>query len=117
MKKKKIKHIAIDFDGTLTSCPTSYPEPGKQKWIHKLILKWIMRQQKKGVYIIINTLREGRDLILVKQWCYLQGFYPSAFNANDPILTEKWGYSRKIAAGIYIDDRNIGLFGFILRRF
>lgn len=116
--RRKIELIAVDFDGTLTSNPKElYPEIGKQKWVHKLVMKWIKYQQNKGVYIILNTLREEDALLNAVLWCWRQDFYPNNVNDNDPKQEAKWGYSRKIAADRYIDDRNVGIIGWILRIF
>lgn len=114
----KYKYIAVDFDGTLTSASQHFPVPGEQKWIHKLLLWWLKRQQKHGSIVIINTLRERTkgSVQQIEEWCALHDFYPEYINENATELIEKWGDSRKIAADIYIDDRNIGLLGWILRK-
>lgn len=109
------KVISVDFDGTL--CTSNYPYTGKQKWIHKLLLKWILRQQKKGTIIILNTLRTD-SIILSRaiEWCNTKGFYPDYINENAVQNIDKFGDSRKIGADLHIDDKNIGIFGWILRK-
>lgn len=117
-KKCKYAHIAVDFDGTLVAGSANFPEPGPQKWIHKIILWWVKRQQTRGSIIIINTLRESSKGTLqhVEHWCQEHDFYPDYYNENDTKLIAIWGDSRKIAADRYLDDRNIGLLGWLLRR-
>lgn len=115
---KKYGQIATDFDGTLTSASPKFPEVGEQKWIHKLVLRWLKAHQKRGTIIIINTLRERSkgSLHQVEEWCAAHDFQPDYINENVPELIEIWGESRKIAADVYIDDRNIGLIGWLLRK-
>lgn len=118
MRKKRFDIIAVDFDGTLTSAPVDWPTPGPQKWIHKIVLWWIKRHQARGSKIIINTLREdSKDaLFYVYDWCAENNFTPDYINENDPEGVQRWGESRKIAADVYIDDRNIGFLGWALRK-
>lgn len=113
-EKKKSKIIGIDFDGVF--CQERYPEIGKQKWIHKLILWWIKRKQEQGNTIILVTCREGETLITAEKWLYTKGFTPNWSNENAPWLIEQYSDCRKISCDLYIDDKNIGLFGWLLRR-
>jgi len=114
----KYGYIAVDFDGTLTAASPKFPLPGEQKWIHKLILRWVKKHQKRGSIIILNTLREYEkgSLQPAVEWCTSRDFHPNYINENSADLIEIWGDSRKIAADIYIDDRNIGLLGWLLRK-
>lgn len=112
-----MKYIALDFDGTL--CRNAWPEIGEPAWIHKLALWYIKRRQEKGDIIILNTLRTDPKLI-DKAVSFLEGkgFKPDFVNENDPKLIKqygKYGDARKIGADVYIDDRNIGLIGWLLR--
>lgn len=118
MRKKRYDIIAVDFDGTLTSAPVRWPEPGPQKWIHKLVLAWVKSHQARGTKIIINTLREDSKNALqhVRDWCVEHSFTPDYINENEPSGIARWGESRKIAADVYLDDRNFGFLGWLLRR-
>jgi len=109
------KIIAVDFDGTL--CVSNYPNISKkQRWIHKLILRFIIKKQKQGCIIILNTLREkDKGLQEAVNWLQTLGFYPDYINSNYPPNIFKYGESRKIGCTLNIDDRNIGFFGWLLR--
>ena len=109
--------LSIDFDGTL--CCTAYPNIGKRKLIHKLIGHYVRYKYNKGWIVIVNTLREYENNTLEQAlnamanwsipWHYV--------NENYPPDTEKYGVdSRKIGAQLNIDDKNIGFFGWLLRR-
>ena len=110
----KKQYIAVDFDGTLATM--NYPKAGKRLWIHKLIMWYCKDQQKKGVKIILNTLRKTENLEWAVNWCHEHDFYPDLVNENPPERIAKYGDSRKIGADLFIDDRNIGLFGWFLRK-
>ena len=120
------KIIGIDFDDCL--CINAFPDIQKaeQKWIHKLILWWIKRQQEKGAWIILCTCREDYYYITDKEKetpylrqaiIYLQnkGFVPNSFNENTPWNIQHYGDCRKISVDLMIDDNNPGLIGWILR--
>lgn len=107
----KYNYIAVDFDGTLCSIS------GKQRLVHKLVLLYIKYHQKKGTIIILNTLRKGAILQAALKWLKEKEFTPNLVNENCQRLIAKWGDSRKIAADLYIDDRNIGPIGWLLRTF
>lgn len=116
----KINSIAVDFDGTL--CTAAYPEVGKRYWIHKLVAGYVRWMHKRGCIIIINTLRDvENDLVGKKPYldCILSlhkwGIQYHYINMNIPEATANYGYARKINADRYIDDRNIGLIGWLLR--
>ncbi len=114
-----MKRIAVDFDGTLARSWSLNPGEGSQNIFQKAVLAYMMKKQKQGVVIILNTLRTEPDR-LQKALDFLRkkGFVPDFVNENDPASIA--GYSndsRKIDADIYIDDRNIGLIGWLLRSF
>ena len=112
IKGKLRKVIAVDFDRTLAM---GYPKPRYQTLLNKLILWYCRINQKLGNIVILNTLRHGEALDEALK--YLKGldFHPDYTNRNTVEGTNKWGYARKIACDVNIDDRNIGLLGFILR--
>ena len=115
--------LSIDFDGTL--CYNSWPDVSnsKQAWIHKLICWYVRNMARKGWQITLNTLREDPPM---KETYYLsdaivyareRGIEFDYINENPDWMTEKYGPSRKVSADRYLDDRNIGFLGWILRRY
>ena len=94
--------IGVDFDGTLAK--TNFPEIIKP---NKRIIRWVKRRKKKGWCIILNTCRHDKPLEEAVEWCKSQGLIFDYVNENAPWLIEKYGDTRKIAADIYIDDKNI----------
>ena len=90
----------------------------KQKLIHKLIAIMLEENINKG-WIILNTMREnGKGLEEAKQTCIEKFKIPiDLYNENFQPDIEKWGESRKIGAQLSIDDTQIGLIGWLLRRF
>ena len=100
------KTIGVDFDGTITSRDTVSANeiPIPRKNAVNIINKWV----DEGYIVIINTLRG------VEPWesacrAYLDklGIKYSYFNENAVERIEVFGDVRKIAADIYIDDRNL----------
>jgi len=109
--------IAVDFDGTL--CEPQWPYIGEQRSIHKLIMWWVKHRQKKGDIVILNTCRivENGTLPRALKWLKNHGLAPDFVNENDPKLIATFGDCRKISADRYIDDLNVGLLGWLLRRY
>lgn len=112
--------IAVDFDGVL--CCSPYPKANRQNWLNKIVLKYLRYRQKKGDAIVIWTCRTDDrrigDSSLGKARLFLRklDFYPDAFNENILERTEYYGVSsRKISADRYIDDRNVGVLGWLFR--
>ena len=94
--------IAVDFDGTLAK--TEYPtiiEP-----IQKVI-DFIKHQKSIGNVIILNTCRHDERLNNAVEWCGNQGIEFDYVNENAKELIDLYGDCRKIAADIYIDDKNM----------
>ena len=96
--------IAVDFDGTIVE--HAYPEIGKPipmalKILHKL-------REEEHHKLILWTMREGRLLQEAVEYCEKNGVYFYAHNKNYPEEDIQNGSPRKIAADLFIDDRNIG---------
>jgi hypothetical protein len=107
--------IAVDFDGLL--CVSRYPFIGQTKLIHKLAIKWVKYRQRKGDIIILNTCREGQYLQDAVEYLAWFGLVPNFLNENDPNRINNFaGDCRKISADRYIDDKNVGLLGWIFRK-
>jgi hypothetical protein len=111
------KILLVDFDKTLGHTG-EFPKLEPPKLIHKMIAWYTKRKQRKGWYVILNTCREKGFLIsalkYVEDW---YGFTPDLMNENADWLISKYGNCRKISGTLSIDDTQIGLIGFLLRRF
>ena len=103
LKMKDERFIAVDFDGTLTSCD-SYPNIGRE---NPHAIRVIKKLKKDGCKIILNTCRQGKPLKEAVEWVKSKGVELYAVNDN-PWATEKWGGTdcKKVFAHVYIDDRN-----------
>ena len=103
MKKK----IAVDFDGTL--CDYAFPSIGEQNKEQKVLMDTLIKLRKDGHQIILWTNRGDNDdykvLSEAIEWCRLQGLEFDAVNENVPNQKKISGYSPKIMADYYIDDK------------
>jgi len=97
--------IAVDFDGTIVD--NNYPKIGKPKLF---AFETLLELQKKGHDLILWTYRSGSKLDEAVAFCKEKGLEFYAVNKNYPEEQEDERMSRKIAADIYIDDRNLGGF-------
>ena len=102
--------IAIDFDGTIVK--TKVDERKIVIKRNKLLAKKIINKLYNDHTIIINTLRvdKGKRKYLseAKKWLKKEGIKYHYINENSKEVVEGyWGDTRKIAADIYIDDKNI----------
>lgn len=96
--------IAVDFDGTIVE--HRYPAIGPEKPFAIDTLKYLCAQRHK---LILWTVREGELLDEAVAYCQRRGLEFYAVNKNYP--EEKpthEGYSRKLQADLFIDDRNLG---------
>ncbi len=97
--------IAVDFDGTIVE--HKYPRIGKD--IPFAIETLIRLQHEFHHQIILWTVREGALLQEAVEYCESRGL--QLYAANKDFSEEDInspGYSRKLKADIFIDDRNIG---------
>ena len=97
--------IAVDFDGTIVD--NKYPKIGKPKLF---AFETLLELQKKGHDLILWTYRSGSKLDEAVAFCKEHGLEFYAVNKNYPEEQEDDRMSRKIAADVYIDDRNLGGF-------
>lgn len=96
--------IAIDFDGTIVE--HKYPNIGKEIPFAIDTIKKLQKEQHK---IILWTVREGKLLKEAVDFCAERGLIFYAVNKDYPEETnEDKGYSRKLKADLFIDDRNLG---------
>lgn len=98
--------IAVDFDGTIVT--DAYPQIGKPQLFAFETLK---RLQNDGHRLILWTYRCGSKLNEAVAFCKENGIDFYAVNCSFPNEEFTGKESRKIAADLFIDDRNIG--GFI----
>lgn len=97
--------IAVDFDGTIVE--HRYPEIGEERPFAIETLKMLIRDRHQ---LILWSVREGKLLDDAVEWCRQRGVEFWAVNRDYPEETtdNNQGFSRKIKADIFIDDRNIG---------
>lgn len=101
--------IAVDFDGTL--CEYAFPNIGNQTDQQKQLLNLLISLKRKGHYLILWTNRGDNEklkcLSEAIEWCKKQGLEFDQINKNNPEKEAKKlsGYSPKILADYYIDDK------------
>ena len=96
--------IAVDFDGTIVE--HRYPAIGPEKPFAIDTLKYLCAQRHK---LILWTVREGELLDEAVAYCQRRGLEFYAINKNYPEEKPTHdGYSRKLQADLFIDDRNLG---------
>ena len=110
--------LAVDFDNTLFHTTLiNFPMIFHQKLIHKIVASYVRYKKKKGWTIILNTLREkGKGLEEALEACKIYNIPIDLVNENLQVDIDKWGDSRKIACTLSIDDTQVGLIGFLLRK-
>lgn len=91
--------IGIDFDGTLVSW--NFPLVGKDIGAAKVCRDLV----KKGVKIILYTMRDKEFLDDAVKWCKDNEIKLYGVNENP---SQTWSDSRKVHADIYIDDQALG---------
>ena len=96
--------IAVDFDGTIVR--HRYPKIGDEIPFATETLRLLLRDRHR---LILWTVREGKLLDEAIEWCRARGVEFYAVNRDFPEEdTTGSGFSRKIKADPFIDDRNFG---------
>ena len=96
--------IAIDFDGTIVE--HRYPKIGNEIPFATDTLKMLMKDHHR---LILWTVREGELLEEAIEWCRQRGVFFYSVNKNYPEEEKSHnGFSRKLKADLFIDDRNLG---------
>ena len=96
--------IAVDFDGTIVR--HRYPKIGDEIPFATETLRLLLRDRHR---LILWTVREGKLLDEAIEWCRARGVEFYAVNRDLPEEdTTGSGFSRKIKADLFIDDRNFG---------
>jgi hypothetical protein len=103
----KLLTIAVDFDGTL--CKYAFPGIGEQDDNHKQLMDILIKLQNQGHKLILWTNRgdneQYKSLTEAVEWCRSKGLEFDAINENLPTQKKLSGYSPKIMADYYIDDK------------
>ncbi len=96
--------IAVDFDGTIVE--HRYPEIGAERPFAIETLKMLLKDRHT---LILWSVREGALLEEAIDWCRERGVEFFATNKDYPEeqITDN-GFSRKLKADLFIDDRNLG---------
>jgi hypothetical protein len=105
MKKQLV--FAVDFDGTL--CNYAFPLIGKQTDHQIKLLNLLIKLQKRNHKIVLWTNRGDNEayksLSEAIEWCKSKGLVFDAINENVEGTFKLSGYSPKIMADYYIDDK------------
>lgn len=101
--------IAVDFDGTL--CEYAFPQIGIQSEEQKELMSVLIKLREEGHKLILWTNRGDNDqyksLTEAVDWCKQKGLEFDSINENLPNQKKLSGYSPKIMADYYIDDKAI----------
>lgn len=96
--------IAVDFDGTIVE--HRYPKIGEEIPLATETLKILAQERHK---LILWTVREGELLEEAIEWCRQRGVFFYSVNKDYPEEEKSHnGFSRKLKADLFIDDRNLG---------
>ena len=95
--------LGLDIDSTVVTheYPAMGEDLGAVPWL-KLAL-----EKNPNLRIMLNTMRDGDDLLLAKTWLEERGIPVWAMNQN-PTQTQ-WTSSPKPHAHLYVDDRAVGV--------
>ena len=95
--------IAVDFDGTIVE--HRYPKIGEEIPFATETLKILAQERHK---LILWTVREGELLEEAIEWCRQRGVFFYSVNKDYPEEEKSHnGFSRKLKADLFIDDRNL----------
>ena len=96
--------IAVDFDGTIVE--HRYPRIGEEIPFAIDTLKLLQQEKHR---LILWSVREGTLLEEAVEWCKARGLEFDAVNKDYPEEQKSHqGFSRKLKADLFIDDRNLG---------
>ena len=102
--KRAYKIIAVDFDGTIVE--HRYPRIGEEIPFAVDTLKLLQQEKHR---LILWSVREGALLDEAVEWCKARGLEFYAVNKDYPEEQKgHLGFSRKLKADMFIDDRNLG---------
>ena len=114
MKDNSKTIIAIDFDDTLFKT-INYPNELKPKW---RVINKVKKLINKGYCCCLWTCRSGDNLKIAVELCKSVGIGFEWVNENPDFAIKQFGNDcRKIGATYYIDDKNLNIIGFLIKRF
>lgn len=95
--------LGLDVDSTIVT--HEYPQMGEDLGA----VPWLKLAMEKypTLVIMLNTMRDGPDLLLAKTWLEERGIPVWALN-NHPTQS-RWTTSPKPYAHLYVDDRAVGV--------
>lgn len=111
-----LKILAVDFDNTLFHLDR-YPAGLRVRIGNRIIHALVRKYKKKGFYIIVNTCRHDEEIDRVETYLKYFEIPFDAINENHCEMNRKYGESRKIFCTRSLDDTQMGLTGFLLRKF
>lgn len=96
--------IAVDFDGTIVE--NEWPFIGTPR--REVIKLLVELRSVPEIRLILWTNRTRERLSEAVSFCRSEGIYFDAINTNLPEIVGKYGgYSRKISADMYLDDKAV----------
>ena len=96
--------IAVDVDGTIVE--HRYPRIGEEIPFAIDTLKLLQQEKHR---LILWSVREGALLDEAVEWCKARGLEFYAINKEYPeVQKDHQGFSWKLKADLFIDDRNLG---------
>lgn len=97
--------IAVDFDGTISA--SRYPDVGEAM---PGAIEGMQALKKLGCYLILWTCRTGKPLEDALIWLNSVGIEVDRVNTQEPGRLLQYGYTRKVDADLYVDDKVVGGF-------
>jgi len=111
-----MKRLLVDFDHTLAHT-VEYPYKLRVRLVNRIVHAYVRYKKRRGWTIILHTCREGRMLDWAFRFCDDCGIPVDLANVNTPEAIKEWSADpRKIAAELSIDNTQVGLLGWLLRR-
>lgn len=101
--------IAIDFDNTLHMGPSSMFPYTKTKYANVSLIEMLISNKKthpEDKYILWTCRQTELEINEAVKFCNQFGLKFDAINEN---VYKEYGYTRKVIADIYIDDRAINV--------
>ena len=106
-----LRLVLFDFDGTL--CEFAFPGIGKQNDHQKELMAKLIQMKKEGHKLILWTNRGDNEkyptLTEAINWCQEKGLEFDAINRNLPGQKKLSGWSPKVMADLYIDDKAVNI--------
>lgn len=111
-----MKILAVDFDNTLFHL-NAFPDNSTVRLGNRVVHWYVRRKKQQGWHVVLNTCRHDDALEYAIGMIRKYALPIDMFNENHQALIDKYGDCRKIACDRSLDDTQIGLVGWLLRRF